>query len=131
VLVVTLDDRFGTHGAVGVVLLDEHPSVWRIKLLATSCRVVSFGAGAAILRWLVDQAARADTHLVADFRGTDRNRMMEIAYRFAGFTEQQCACQDRVPRDATPEDVRLLHLEPATQPAPDTMRISGPDLLRR
>jgi methoxymalonate biosynthesis protein len=130
VLVVTLADRFGAHGAVGVVLLDEHPSVWRIKLLATSCRVVSFGAGAVILRWLVDQAARAGTHLVADFRRTERNRMMEIAYRFAGFAEQRCGCLDSLSRDVGTGDVRLLHLEPARQPAPDTMRVHGPDLLR-
>jgi methoxymalonate biosynthesis protein len=128
VLVVTLSDRFGTHGAVGVVLLDVHPSVWRVKLLATSGRVVGFGAGAAILRWLVDQAARAGTHLVADFRRTDRNRMMEVAYRFAGFTEQRCGCQDHVPRDAGAEDVHLLHLTPTRQPAPDTMTVLGPDL---
>ena len=51
-------DRFGPHGAVGVVLLEKHPAVWHLKLLATSCRVVAFGAGAVLLRWLTDQAAR-------------------------------------------------------------------------
>ena len=87
VLTVTLTDRFGPHGAVGVLLLEYHPAVWHLKLLATSCRVVSFGAGAVILNWLIDQAARAGVHLAADFRPTDRNRMMDIAYRFAGFTD--------------------------------------------
>jgi methoxymalonate biosynthesis protein len=94
VLVVTLTDRFGPHGAVGILLLEKypawkkHPRVWHLKLLTTSCRVISFGVGSTILNWLINQAALAHAHLVADFRDTDRNRIMEIAYRFAGFSHQ-------------------------------------------
>lgn len=80
-----------------VLLLEKRPYVWHLKLLATSCRVVSFGAAAAILRWLIDQAASAGVHLAADFRATDRNRMMEVAYRFAGFTDQACPCTADLP----------------------------------
>lgn len=43
VLAVTLADRFGPHGAVGVLLLERHPGLWHLKLLATSCRVVAYG----------------------------------------------------------------------------------------
>ncbi|GLZ27946.1 hypothetical protein Lesp02_01360 [Lentzea sp. NBRC 105346] len=125
VLVVTMSDRFGSHGAVGVVLLERGPAVWHLKLLATSCRVVSFGAGAVILRWLADQAARAGTHLVADFRRTERNRIMEIAYRFAGFTDDACACRDGL---APAEDVERLHLLPVRQKPPGIMRLTAPDL---
>jgi methoxymalonate biosynthesis protein len=128
VLVVTLADRFGPHGAVGIVLLELHPSVWRLKLLATSCRVVSFGAGAVILRWLIDQAARSGVHLVADFRRTERNRMMEVAYRFAGFTPKECACQVAVARTGHPHDIQLLHLEPVPQCSAATMQVIAPDL---
>jgi len=127
VLVTTMADRFGPHGAVGVMLLGTRPGVWHIKLLATSCRVVSFGAGAAILNWLIDQAARAGAHLVADFRPTERNRMMEIAYRFAGLGEESCACQDALP-DAGADDLRRLHLVPAPREQHATIRISAPDL---
>ncbi|MET7669607.1 hypothetical protein ABZS39_15970, partial [Micromonospora luteifusca] len=67
-------------------------------------------------------AARAGVHLVADFRPTGRNRMMEVAYRFAGFTTDSCDCVDL---PAAP-DVQLLHLEPAPQSPPDTMRIRVP-----
>lgn len=127
VLVVTLTDRFGPHGAVGVVLLERHPSVWHLKLLATSCRVVSFGAGAAILNWLVDQAARRGAHLVADFRPTERNRMMEIAYRFAGFTDDPCPCSGAV-AEASEEGVQRLHLVAERREPPATLRIEAPDL---
>ncbi|MGC5346840.1 HAD-IIIC family phosphatase [Streptomyces sp. DT24] len=131
VLVVTLTDRFGPHGAVGVLLLEKRPEVWHLKLLATSCRVVSFGAGATILSWLVDQAARAGTHLLADFRGTDRNRMMEIAYRFAGFDEQPCVCREAATAPAGAEGVQRLHLAPVRQPAPTHVRVQAVRLTGR
>nr|WP_253776637.1 HAD-IIIC family phosphatase [Goodfellowiella coeruleoviolacea] len=127
VLVTTLSDRFGPHGAVGVLLLAVQPEVWHLKLLATSCRVVSFGAGAVLLNWLTDQASRAGAHLVADFRRTDRNRMMEVAYRFAGYTDQSCPCVAALP-PAEAEDVQRLHLVPTARPAPTTMRLVAPDL---
>ena len=119
VLVVAMEDRFGSHGAVGIVLLERRPGRWRIKLLATSCRVVAFGAGAVLLNWLVDQAARAGVGLEADFRATDRNRMMEIAYRFAGFTDAA---------EATEEGVQRLAVTPERRPAPTAITLSAPEL---
>lgn len=129
VLVATLTDRFGPHGAIGVLLVETaHERMWHLKLLATSCRVVSFGVGTAILNWLIDQAARAGAHLVADFRPTDRNRMMEIAYRFAGFTEERCECLSEPASAAEIEGLQRLHLLPERRPAPTTMRLTAPDL---
>ncbi|MFX0576904.1 HAD-IIIC family phosphatase [Nocardia nepalensis] len=125
VLVATLTDRFGPHGAIGVLLLEKRVDCWHLKLLATSCRVVSFGVGTAILNWLVDQAARADVHLVADFRATQRNRMMEIAYRFAGFVDGDCACLSTVPGA---DDIQRLHLVPDSRELPSTMRLVTADL---
>lgn len=125
VLVASLDDRFGPHGAVGIVLLARYPTVWHVKLLATSCRVVSFGAGAVLLRWLTDQAAHAGVHLAADFRRTDRNRMMEVAYRFVGFVEDPCSCLIQLPAG---DAVTRLHLRAAAQAAPSTMRVRAPAL---
>ncbi|WP_406144460.1 HAD-IIIC family phosphatase [Streptomyces sp. NBC_01012] len=126
VLVVTMGDRFGPHGAVGLLLLHRTPGAWHLKLLATSCRVVSFGAGSTILNWLIDQAATAGTHLVADFRATARNRMMEIAYRFAGFEDQPCACHDaQEASDGDTADVQRLHLVATPRPAPSTMSLDA------
>ncbi|MGC4806559.1 HAD-IIIC family phosphatase [Micromonospora sp. DT233] len=127
VLVVSMTDRFGPHGAVGVVLLARLAGVWHLKLLATSCRVVSFGAGAIILRWLGDQAARAGVHLVANFRPTNRNRIMEIAYRFAGFTDDGCECLAEVNR-STEDEVQRLHLRPERTCGPTSLRLRAPAL---
>jgi methoxymalonate biosynthesis protein len=129
VLTVTLADRFGPHGAVGVMLLEYHPGVWHLKLLATSCRVVSLGAGAVILNWLIDQAARAGAHLAADFRPTNRNRMMDIAYRFAGFTDDPCECMAQLGSATGGEGIQRLHLLPEPRNAPTTMRLTSPDLV--
>ncbi|MEV1011814.1 HAD-IIIC family phosphatase [Streptomyces sp. NPDC049881] len=130
VLVVQLADRFGDHGAVGIVLLERHPGAWLLRLLATSCRVVSFGAGSVLLRWLTDEAARAGVRLFADFRRTDRNRMMEVAYRFAGFTSYDGTRADALPGDGTAahEGIDLLHIDPRRQDPPTTMRLDAPDL---
>jgi methoxymalonate biosynthesis protein len=123
VLVAAMTDRFGPHGAVGVILIERLPSAWHLKLLATSCRVVSFGAGTAILNWIADSAAGAGVHLLADFRPTDRNRMMEIAYRFAGFGDEQCACRGE-PSQAG-EGIQRLHLVPERREPPATMTLEA------
>lgn len=124
VLTVTMSDRFGPHGAVGVVLLHRDLAVWHLKLLATSCRVVSFGAGATILNWLIGEVAASGRHLVADFRPTSRNRIMEIAYRFAGFSEERCACLTTLPA-ADDGDTQRLHLTPQPRPASATTRLTA------
>ncbi|MFJ1707687.1 HAD-IIIC family phosphatase [Kitasatospora sp. NPDC088346] len=129
VLVASMADRFGPHGAVGVLLVERRPERWHLKLLATSCRVVSFGAGSTVLDWLIDRAAAAGVHLTADFRATDRNRMMEIAYRFAGFEEQDCGCTaGDAPDGGAAEDVQVLHLVPSPRPVSPTVRLIAPDL---
>lgn len=127
VLTVTMSDRFGPHGAVGVVLLELGPLVWHLKLLATSCRVVSFGAGATVLNWLTGEAAAADAHLVADFRPTPRNRIMEIAYRFAGFSDERCACLVAL-QAADDGDTQRLHLTPQPKPAAAAIRLTAVQL---
>lgn len=126
VLVVSMNDRFGPHGAVGIMLLAKHQRAWHLKLLATSCRVVAFGAGAVLLNWISDRAAAAGVHLVADFRRTDRNRMMEVAYRFAGFGDEACDCAGDL--SAATAGVERLHLRPERKPAPVTMTVHAIDL---
>jgi methoxymalonate biosynthesis protein len=128
VLTVSLTDRFGPHGAVGVMLVQRDPEAWQLKLLATSCRVVSFGAGTVILNWLINQAAVAGVHLAADFRPTSRNRMMDIAYRFAGFTDEPCGCQPRLATRDRPDGIQSLHLIPGRRDSPSTMKLIAPEL---
>ncbi|MFL6137856.1 MAG: HAD-IIIC family phosphatase [Frankiaceae bacterium] len=135
VLVTSLTDRFGSHGAVGVVLVQRSADRWRLKLLATSCRVVSFGTGATILRWLIAQAHAAGVHLTADFRATERNRIMEVTYRFAGFRREPCAACGHADSASSTDsagtahgEIQRLHLVPTAQEVSTTTRVTGPTL---
>lgn len=124
VLTATLSDKFGSYGAIGIVVLMKLDRYWRIKLLATSCRVVSFGIGSVILDWLIKRAADGGAHLVADFRRTERNRIMEVAYRFAGFSDLACNCCVDAIRD---ENVSLLHMVPVRVESSAPVKICAPD----
>ena len=90
--------------------------------------MVAFGAGTVLLNWLADQAARAGVHLIADFRRTDRNRMMEVAYRFAGFADAAVTAGAPSPAARRPAGVQRLHLVPARRRLPGTVRVDAPDL---
>lgn len=86
-LVAELEDRFGTYGKIGVVLMECDAGSWNIRLLLMSCRVMSRGVGGAFITFLRRKAADAGVALRARFRATERNRMMYVTYRFAGFQE--------------------------------------------
>jgi FkbH-like protein len=86
-LVADLTDKHGPYGKIGVVLLHRTIETWTIKLLLMSCRVMSRGVGGALITLLRQQAREAGVRLLAEFRSTDRNRMMYITYKFAGFSE--------------------------------------------
>lgn len=84
-LMISLDDKYGTYGNVGLALVACTPSLWTIKLLLMSCRVMSRGVGSILLNHVLQQAQTHDVQLQAEFVPTDRNRLMNITYHFAGF----------------------------------------------
>ena len=86
-LMASLDDKYGTYGHIGLALLACREEIWTIKLLLMSCRVMSRGVGSVLLSYLMQSAQAAGVRLQAEFVPTDRNRMMNITYRFAGFEE--------------------------------------------
>jgi FkbH-like protein len=88
VLVAELTDRFGSYGTIGLALVQLGEAEWNIKLLLMSCRVMSRGVGTVLLHHLQTRALDAGVVLKADFVPTDRNRIMDVTYRFAGFTEE-------------------------------------------
>jgi predicted enzyme involved in methoxymalonyl-ACP biosynthesis len=62
-------------------------SIWELKLLLMSCRVMSKGVGNVFLSCIVNKARAANAGLLARFLPTDRNRLMYVTYKFNGFTE--------------------------------------------
>jgi FkbH-like protein len=84
-LICELTDRFGCHGKIGLALLQHDADAVRLRLLLMSCRVMSHGAGSALLSLIMRRVKASGRKLLADFVDTGRNRMMLITYRFAGF----------------------------------------------
>lgn len=86
-VMATLEDRFGTYGRIGLAVVEVHAQYWRLKLLLTSCRVLSRGIGSVLLAHLMHRAAEAGVRFLADFVHTERNRIMFVMYRFAGLRQ--------------------------------------------
>jgi FkbH-like protein len=86
-LIARLDDRFGPYGNVGLALVEKATDRWTIKLLLMSCRVMSRGVGTIMINHIRRLARTAEVRLFADFRSTERNRMMLVSFKFNQFAE--------------------------------------------
>lgn len=86
-LIAGLDDKYGSYGKIGLALVECDENLWTLKLLLMSCRVMSRGVGAVLLNYITSLAKDRNVRLLADFVSTERNRMMYITYKFAGFKE--------------------------------------------
>ncbi|HVK24439.1 MAG TPA: hypothetical protein VM677_24035 [Actinokineospora sp.] len=85
VLIAELSDRFGSYGTIGLAVTGFSAADSVLELLAVSCRVLSRGAGAALVDHLITAALADGRRPVAEFTRTDANRLMLITLRFAGF----------------------------------------------
>lgn len=85
--VASLEDKFGTYGKIGLALVERLPEIWTIKLLLMSCRVMSRGIGNILLIYIMRLAGKHHARLHSEFVSNERNRMMYVAYKFAGFKE--------------------------------------------
>lgn len=88
-LISELEDKYGTYGKIGLTLIECGESVWTLKLLLMSCRVMSRGVGSVMLNCIAGMAKDAGVVLRAEFVPTKRNRMMLLTYKFAGFKEAE------------------------------------------
>jgi len=86
-LMSELTDKFGNYGKIGLALVECNPEVWTIKLLLMSCRVMNRGVGTIMLNHILRRARESGVRLLSEFVSNDRNRMMYVTYKFAGFTE--------------------------------------------
>ncbi len=86
-LVGSLEDKYGSYGKIGLALVECSPDDWNIKLLLMSCRVMSTGVGTIMINYIRKLAQSAGVKLTAEFLPTERNRMMYVTYKFAGFRE--------------------------------------------
>ncbi|PWW04853.1 HAD superfamily phosphatase (TIGR01681 family)/FkbH-like protein [Paenibacillus cellulosilyticus] len=87
-LVAELTDIYGTYGKIGLALVEVNAEVWTLMLLLMSCRVMSRGVGGVLLQQIIQSAMDRNAALQAEFKSTDRNRMMYMTFKFAGFIEK-------------------------------------------
>jgi FkbH-like protein len=80
-----LKDKYGSYGKIGLALIEIKEEYWNLKLLLMSCRVMTRGVGTVLLYFIMSEAKKAGKKLMADFKKTDRNRMMFITFKFANF----------------------------------------------
>lgn len=85
--VCELIDNFGSYGKIGIALV-EVGKEWHLKLLLMSCRVMNRGVGTVLLSYIMTNAKKDGAVLLADFKQTDRNKVMYISYKFSNFKER-------------------------------------------
>lgn len=86
-MIAGLDDRYGSYGKIGLVLIECDKERWMIKLLLMSCRVMTRGVGAVIINHIRNEARNSGVRLLAEMIPNDRNRMMYMTYKFNHFQE--------------------------------------------
>jgi len=86
-LIADLTDKYGEYGKIGLALIECNQDEWILRLLLMSCRVISRGVGSILLNHILNLARDNGKPLLADFVPTDRNRIMYVTYKFAGFRE--------------------------------------------
>jgi FkbH-like protein len=84
-----LIDKYGSYGKIGLALVEIKEDCWYLKLLLMSCRVMSRGIGSVLLSHIMQETKNAGKVLLADFKDTGKNRMMNVSFRLAGFKEIQ------------------------------------------
>jgi len=87
--IASLSDKFGEYGNIGVILAEVNNERLKIRLFLLSCRVMNRGIGPAVISFLKTYANSQHLELWADFKETNRNRIMYLTYKLAGFEEVQ------------------------------------------
>ncbi len=98
--IIDLKDRYGDYGRIGIVLIESLKNEWCIKLFLFSCRVMTRGIGSIVLNYIKRLAKKNGVKLFAEFRQTNKNRMMYTTLMFSGFsksdksTDGYLVCED-------------------------------------
>jgi FkbH-like protein len=87
--IASLEDKFGQYGKIGLALIDKNENDWTLKLLLFSCRVMSRGIGSIVINHIKHLAKLNRVRLYAEMISNDRNRMMYMTFKFAGFREER------------------------------------------
>lgn len=84
-LTCSLNDKYGSYGKIGLALIHIQQDSWTIIALLMSCRVMARGVGSVLLNYIINSARLASKRLIAEMIPNNRNRQMQVTYRFTGF----------------------------------------------
>jgi FkbH-like protein len=85
-LQVSVQDRFGDNGIIGVVICDVRPTEWEIDTWLLSCRVLQRKVEEAICNRIVEDAKRAGARkVIGTFIPTERNGVARDLFERLGF----------------------------------------------
>lgn len=88
-IIVSMKDRFGSYGKIGIILLEMKEDNVIIKLFLLSCRVMSRGIGSILMNVIKKEVQKHNKKLFAEFISNEKNRMMKIMLMFNGFEESE------------------------------------------
>jgi FkbH-like protein len=81
-----LDDVFGEHGIIGVLIVRILPKVWTIDTWLMSCRVLTRGVEEALMNNLMQDAREAGVEaIIGEYIPTPRNTLVADLYSRMGF----------------------------------------------
>lgn len=86
-MICELSDKYGAYGKIGLTLIEDIDTHLYIRLLIMSCRVMSRSVGTILISFLAQKAKASGKKLLADFRRTDRNKIMYLTYALSNFKE--------------------------------------------
>jgi FkbH-like protein len=90
VLSITVRDRFGDHGLVGVAITRDEDNACEIDTFLLSCRVIGRSVETALLSHLAQQAASRKRHqLLGRFISTKKNAPARDFFAQHGFRKQE------------------------------------------
>jgi len=81
-----LDDAFGQHGIISVLIVRKLPTVWIIDMWLMSCRVLTRGVEETLMNILMHEAREAGIPaVVGEYVPTPRNALVADLYSRMGF----------------------------------------------
>jgi FkbH-like protein len=93
-----LDDAFGQHGIISVLIVRTLPKVWTIDTWLMSCRVLTRGVEETLMNTLMQDAREAGVQaIIGEYIPTPRNALVADWYSRMGFapieTDPSGACR--------------------------------------
>ncbi|MEK7551817.1 MAG: HAD family hydrolase [Patescibacteria group bacterium] len=90
VVSVSVKDKFGDNGIVGVVIVERKNNIWRIDTLLLSCRLIGRGVEKVLLGYVLNLAKKEDADIVVGvYIPTEKNMMTKDFYKQNNFCEKK------------------------------------------